>query len=139
MTSKTLFLTVLPFHFLVLLLVGSAAVLWRKPEWWPYTFALFCGALCGFIDLHSDEVQFPALLLLAFSFFLGFNHPRSAWRWGILIGIWIPLVQPLRLVSPELPAQGLIEMTPSLLSFVFSFVGAYGGALVNSSQTLSTT
>ena len=129
MNLRTLYLTVVPFHMLVVLLVASAVLLWRNPRMWSYAFAIFCGFLAAFLDLHSDEVQFSALLLFAFSFFLGFTNASSAWRWGLLVGMWIPLVQPLRLAASD-DAFSISGSLFSLMAFVFSFAGSYCGAVL---------
>ena len=129
MNSRILYLTVIPFHLLLVVLISSAVILWRKPHVWPYALATFCGFLVAFIDIHSDEIQFPALLLLAFSFFLGFINASSAWRWGLLVGLWVPLVQPLRSIGSQ-DADNVSVLLPSLAGFVFSFAGAYGGAVL---------
>lgn len=129
MNPKTLYFTLVPFHMLVVLLVASAVLLWRNPRMWPYAFATFCGFLAAFLDLHSDEIQLPALLMLAFSFFLGFTNASSAWRWGLLVGIWIPLVPPLRFVGSD-DVFSISGSLFSLMAFAFSFAGAHGGAVL---------
>ena len=78
--SQQLWFTVIAFHTIVLFLPFSMMILYRRPKSWNSIFALFLGLVVAFIDLQTDEVQFPSLLLLAFGFFLGFAQPKRAWE-----------------------------------------------------------
>jgi hypothetical protein len=108
----------------------SALILYRKPGSWPYLFSLFNGLLIAFVDLGAGEVQVPALLLLAFTFFLGFASPGAAWRWGIITGIWVPVFHVVRMSLERNPDASLTEVWGSLLALVFSFAGSYGGSFI---------
>lgn len=117
------------FHLLVLVLLAIAVVLCFRRQLWLPLLALFLGLLIGFIDLLSREPQLPALMLLAAGFFVAYAQPRHAWRWALLIGIWVPAGGLIRwaLKTPAAeptvhPAAGLLALAPALL-------GAYGGAL----------
>ena len=79
MNAQVLF-TMVWFHTLVLFLPLSMFLLYRWPSLWHHLLAIFLGIITGLIDLRSDEVQFPALLLIIFGFFLGFSQPTRAWR-----------------------------------------------------------
>jgi hypothetical protein len=43
-------------------------------------------------DLRTDDPQLPVLLLLTFGLFLGFAQPQAAWRWALVLGLWIPFL-----------------------------------------------
>src|SRR5712691_9745645 len=90
MSTQTLW-TVLGFNSLVLVLPVAMLLLWWRPQLWLTMLTLFAGMLTGFIAPRSEELQFPLLLLIAFGFFAGFVQPRHAWRWALLLGIWIPI------------------------------------------------
>lgn len=127
--SHQLWLTIIQFHTLALILPLSAALLFKRPKLWNTMFSLFLGLLVAYIDLHSDEVQFTALLLLAFGFFLGFAEPTRAWKQALLLGVWVPLAQLTRTVFEN---QGTLlpEGVGSLPALLFSFAGTYSGVLV---------
>ena len=61
-----------------------------------YSIAIVLGLAVAFVDLAApfgdDSSKLTLLLLIAFSGVLAFVQPKRPWRWGILIGIWLPLV-----------------------------------------------
>ena len=101
-----------------------------KQSWWekygPYLLAMALGLLAGYVDFHSEEVQPAALLLLVFSFGVGFVYPVRAWRWGVLMGVCIPLAITIgyalgfKPVYPAHPLSAFIAVIPAL-------IGAYCG------------
>jgi hypothetical protein len=74
-------------------------------------------------------VQVPALLLITFGMFLGFAEPARAWRWALLLGLWVPV---LGLIAHSLGlSEGtLSDVLLSTLAVGFALAGAYAGALV---------
>ena len=130
MSTETLF-TVVIFNSLVLFVPIAMLLLYLRPQLWHYLFALFLGLVIGWMDMHSVEVQPTVLLLLVFGMFLGFAQPRHAWRWALLLAVWVPLggflaqFAGLRTAAPAEP--GVIA---SFIAFIPAFVGAYGGVLV---------
>lgn len=125
-----LWFTIISFNVMAAYIPFSALILYRRPGTWPYLFSLFSGLLIAFIDLGAGEVQVPALLLLTFTFFLGFASPRAAWRWGIITGIWVPVFHIVRMSLEKNPGVSLAEGWGSLLALVFSFAGSYGGSFI---------
>jgi hypothetical protein len=129
---RDILFTVVVFNSLLLFVPIAMLLLYMRPRLWHYLFALFLGLVIGWLDLHSVEVQPTVLLLLVFGLFLGFAQPRHAWRWALLLAIWVPLggfaaqVAGLRTAAPAEP--GVIA---SFIAFIPALVGAYGGALVN--------
>jgi hypothetical protein len=123
-----LWLTIVSFNSMAAYIPLSALILYRRPALWPYLFSLFNGLLVAFIDLGAGEVQVPALLLLAFTFFTGFASPGGAWRWGIITGIWVPVFQVVRMSFEISPAISIPEVWGSLLAVGFAFAGSYGGS-----------
>jgi hypothetical protein len=122
--------TVIVFNSLVLFVPVAALLLLRWPRLWHILFALFLGALAGWTDLRTDEVQLPALLLITFSFFLGFAQPRHAWRWGLILGLWVPIMEYAALAA-GLRATPASDVLGSFLALVFALVGAYAGVFCN--------
>ena len=52
----------------------------------PIAGALVFGLLAGWLDVNSQEVQLPALMVIAFSAAFGSMSPRRAWLIGLLMG-----------------------------------------------------
>src|SRR5512143_3290632 len=99
-----------------------------RKSWLTLGLALGFGALLGYIDLNSNEVQLPMFCLLLFSFTLGVCQPKAAWRWGILMGLSLPIAYfvafatNLRVVdAPRYPITLIVLVIPGLIA-------AYGGA-----------
>src|SRR5438874_3980652 len=128
MSSQTLW-TVLNFNGLVLAFLLMMLALSARPQWWQAMLTLFAGLLIGFMEPRTEEIIFIVFLLFAFGFFAGFVQPRGAWRWAILLAMWVPLnelfalVMNVRLVEPPNPAAGLFAFVPALL-------GTYMGVLL---------
>lgn len=93
--------------------------------------AVVLGLCAGWVDFHNNEPQPAALLLLIFGFLLGCIQPRSAWRWGILLGMGLPAtyiiahsfgLKPVEPLQPNVLA-GLLAILPAT-------IGAYVGAAI---------
>jgi len=97
---------------------------------WPfYLLAAVCGALTGWADVEVNDLLFTALLVLSACILLGILRPRWPWRWVLVVGLFIPLV--------EFAAYFLLTVKPSraqvygsFLAFLPGFAGAYGGSLM---------
>jgi hypothetical protein len=130
MSRDTLF-TVIIFYSLVLFIPVSGLLLLMRPQLWHYLLAVFLGLIVGWFDLHTDEVSLTILLLVVLAMFLGFAKPKHAWRWALLLAVWVPLgglaagALGFKVVTPQ------PNWIPSLFAFVPALIGAYGGALVN--------
>src|SRR5512140_3503620 len=129
--SDKLILTIVSFNTMALLLPVCMFVLYKKPKYWHTTLTLFLGFLVGFIDLESDEVILPVLLLLAFGFFIGFSNREYAWAYALMIAVWVPVGAFIHLwLQPE-PARGLQEGFGACISFLPAFLGVYSGVFVH--------
>ncbi len=122
--------TVIGFHLLVVLFPVTIFVLWKWPATWHIMLALFLGVLIGYLNLHSDEIQFPALLLLVLGFFIGFSHPHDAWVFALLLAMWIPIGQFLSTYFYDRTDRFVQEGILSLIAFVPAFAGTYAGVAV---------
>jgi hypothetical protein len=123
-----LWLTVVTFHLMVLLVPAALVVLYCRPSLWHSMLAFSSGMLVGFINLHTAETQVPALLLLLFGLFLGFDRPARAWCWALLLAFWVPVGSFGRILFGDGGGALVNEGVGSLLAFVFSFAGSYLGA-----------
>jgi len=128
MTDHNLIPPVIWFNALLLSVPLMIGVLAWRPALWPHVFSAFLGVVVAIVDSASDEVQFPALLLVVFGLFLGFAHPVRAWRWGVFLGASIPIFAWTSLLFQLGAPHPLAERISSLIAFMPSFIGAYGGA-----------
>ena len=130
MPTQTLW-TVLSFNALVAVFALMALALVWRPAWWLPMLCTFAGMLIGFMSPRTEEISFIVFLLIAFGFFAGFIQPRHAWRWALLLAIWVPLNEAFalslgaRTVAPP-------NLLASLVAFVPAFVGTYAGVLAQS-------
>ncbi|MEK7672090.1 MAG: hypothetical protein AAB344_07710 [Bacteroidota bacterium] len=122
--------TMIGFHLLVIFLPISMVVLFKWPQAWHHMIALFLGLLTGYINLASDEVQFPALLLIAFGFFIAFSHPKGAWQFALLLAIWIPVGELVRSLLEGNIEAILQEGFLPFVAFVPALLGTYAGITI---------
>ena len=88
--------------------------------------AILLGAIAGYVDLHEEDVQTPALLVTSFAFFLGFARPRAAWAWGLIIGLSIPAAHLIaRMVGYRPPYP--VSLPTTFLAVAFALAAAYVG------------
>jgi len=99
----------------------------RKADITAYGLALVLGISSGLVEIALGDVLVTTLLVLASTMVLGFIRPNRAWRWLIVVGACVPLV--------ELAAWVLLSWRPyraqvweSGLGFVTGIAGCYGGA-----------
>jgi hypothetical protein len=92
-----------------------------------YLLAAGFGVLAGWIDIKVGDLLFTALIVLASCMALGFVRPRKPWRWVVLIGMFVPIVEGLAyVVLAQKPERA--QIYESFLAFLPGIVGAYGGA-----------
>jgi len=92
-----------------------------------YLLAAALGVLAGWIDIKVGDLLLTAMIVLAACMVLGFVRPRHPWRWVLLIGIFVPMVELLAyLLLSQKPARA--QIYESFLAFLPGVVGAYGGA-----------
>lgn len=128
MPPQTLF-TVIIFNLMILFLPVAAFLLFKWPRLWHLLLALHLGLLVGLTDLRTDDPQLPALLLITFGLFLGFAQPRAAWRWALVLGLWIPVLGLIARTAGVTNAQ-LSDVLVSLVGLVPALVGVYAGVFV---------
>lgn len=92
---------------------------------------LTLGLTAGACGARGDDEIAPALLL-AGGFLLGFSAPHRAWRWGLLVGVCVPVAW---FAWTTLFAwQAIARPSPGEFSDLASplpaFLGAYVGVLL---------
>jgi hypothetical protein len=98
-----------------------------KSDAWVYFFAVLLGICAGLIQIKIGDVLMTTLFVLISTLVLGFIRPRRAWRWILIVGACVPLIQLaayLLLTQKPYPAQ----IWESGLGFVTGVVGCYSGA-----------
>jgi hypothetical protein len=128
--SKQVLLTVILFYSLVLFIPIAAALLYVRPRLWHYLLALFLGIVVGWWDLGATDVQGIVLLLLVLGLFMGFAQPKQAWRWALLLAMFVPSIA-FAAVALGVKTFSANETLGSMIAFLPALIGAYSGALVS--------
>jgi len=93
-----------------------------------YIIGAFLGLCAGLLDAKIGDLLLTALFVLASTMLLGALRPERPWRWVIVVGMFVPIVQMLAyLFLTEKPYRA--QIYESFLGFLTGIVGAYGGAV----------
>jgi hypothetical protein len=93
-----------------------------------YLLAALAGAAAGWVDIKVGDLLLTAMVVLAANMLLGFLSPRKPWRWVVLVGVFVPLVEWLAyFFLSEKPERA--QIYESFLAFVPGIAGAYGAAV----------
>ena len=92
-----------------------------------YLLAAAFGVIAGWIDVKVGDLLFTAMLVLASCMGLGFVRPRKPWRWVVLVGMFVPIMEWFAYaILAQKPERA--QIYESFLAFLPGIVGAYGGA-----------
>jgi len=92
-----------------------------------YLLASGFGVLAGWIDIKFSDLLFTALIVLLSCMLLGFVRPKNAWRWVVLVGIFVPLTDWFAFaVLSQKPERA--QIYEAFLAFLPGIVGAYSGS-----------
>ena len=93
-----------------------------------YLLAAISGAAAGWLDIKVGDLLLTAMVVLAANMLLGFLSPRKPWRWVVLVGVFVPVVEWLAYYFlSEKPERA--QIYESFLAFVPGIAGAFGGAV----------
>jgi hypothetical protein len=93
-----------------------------------YLLASMLGALAGWLDIKVGDLLLTAMVVLAANMLLGFLSPRKPWRWVVLIGVFVPVVEWLAyFFLTQKPERS--QIYESFLAFLPGIAGAFGGAV----------
>jgi hypothetical protein len=93
-----------------------------------YLLAAASGVLAGWLDIKIGDLLLTAMVVLVANMLLGILSPRKPWRWVLLVGIFVPLVEWLAyFFLAEKPQRA--QIYESFLAFVPGIAGAFGGAV----------
>jgi hypothetical protein len=86
------------------------------------------GLFAGYLDVKFSDLLLTALFVLAATMLLGALRPDRPWRWTILVGLFVPLVQLLAFFwLTQKPYRA--QIYESFLGLLTGIAGAYGGAV----------
>lgn len=122
--------TAVSFYSLVMFFFISVVLTYIFPKRWHILLTVLLGLITAFIDVRSSEVSFSILLLLAFSFFLGFSKATMPLRVAFLLAVWIPLSAFVRLALFGPSNALLTEGVGSFVAFIPAIIGSYLGAFI---------
>jgi hypothetical protein len=93
-----------------------------------YLLAALSGALAGWLDIKVGDLLLTAMVVLSANMLLGFLSPRKPWRWVVLVGLFVPVVEWLAYwFLTQKPERA--QIYESFLAFLPGIAGAYGGAV----------
>jgi len=93
-----------------------------------YVLAIVAGALAGWLDIKVGDLLLTAMVVLAANMLLGFLSPREPWRWVVIVGVSVPLVEWLAYAFlTQKPERA--QIFESFLAFLPGIAGAYSGAM----------
>jgi len=93
-----------------------------------YLVAVLSGMAAGWLDIKVGDLLLTAMVVLAANMALGFLSPRAPWRWVVLVGVFVPVVEWLAyFYLSEKPERA--QIYESFLAFVPGIAGAFGGAV----------
>ena len=92
-----------------------------------YLLAGLSGALAGWLDIKVGDLLLTAMVVLAANMLLGFLSPRRPWRWVLIVGLFVPVVEWMAYwLLTEKPDRA--QIYESFLAFLPGIAGAFGGA-----------
>ncbi len=93
-----------------------------------YLLAALSGLLAGWLDIKVGDLLLTAMVVLAACMLLGILSPRRPWRWVLLVGVFVPVVEWLAyFFLSQKPERA--QIYESFLAFVPGIAGAFGGAM----------
>ena len=93
-----------------------------------YLLAALSGALAGWLDIKVGDLLLTAMVVLAACMLFGILSPRKPWRWVLLVGVFVPVMEWLAYFFLSQKPQRA-QIYESFLAFVPGIAGAFGGAM----------
>ncbi len=102
----------------------------RKPggDTFYYLLAALSGALAGWLDIKVGDLLLTAMVVLAANMLLGFLSPSRPWRWVLIVGVFVPVMEWLAyFYLSQKPERA--QIYESFLAFMPGIAGAFGGSI----------
>lgn len=97
-------------------------------DFFYYLLAGLLGVLAGWVDIKVGDLLFTAMIVLASCMLLGFLRPRHPWRWVLIVGIFVPILEwAAYIFLRQKPERA--QVYESFLAFMPGIAGAFGGSL----------
>src|SRR5260370_19516101 len=93
-----------------------------------YWLAALAGAMAAWVDIKVGDLLLTAMVVVAANMLLGILRPRKPWRWVLLVGVFVPVVEWLAyFFLSQKPERA--QIYESFLAFVPGIAGAFRGAV----------
>ena len=94
-----------------------------------YVLGTILGICAGILEVALGDLLLTALFVLASTLLLGALRPERPWRWIVVVGVLVPLVELFAyLWLGHKPYRA--QIYESCLGFLTGIAGAYGGSVV---------
>jgi cell division protein FtsW (lipid II flippase) len=99
-----------------------------ESDGWVYVLGAGLGIAAGALDVKVGDLLVTALFVLASTMLLALLRPERPWRWVLIVGVFVPVLQLLAYVFlTEKPYRA--QIYESFLGFLTGIAGAYGGSV----------
>lgn len=95
-------------------------------EWIAYLLAIATGFGGGVLEVWLGDLSSTALIVAATAMALGCAWPRRPWRWGIAVGLGVPLA--VLVEWNQHPGRGMLYGSFAMLAP--ALVAAFGGSFL---------
>lgn len=93
-----------------------------------YLLGVLFGFCTGILEVTVGDLLATAIFVMASTMVLGFLRPKRAWRWILVVAVFVPLIRlAAYLLLMQRPYRA--QVWESALGFLTGIAGAYGGAL----------
>ena len=94
-----------------------------------YGLAVLLGIGAGILEVTVGDILATALFVLVSTLILGLLRPRNAWRWIVVVGLFVPMARVAAyLILGQKPYRA--QIWASGLGFVTGIAGSYAGAML---------
>jgi hypothetical protein len=93
-----------------------------------YIIGLLSGAGVGYVDVRVEDLLLTAVLIACACMLLGFMRPQRAWRWVVLVPLFIPVGQVL---AYKVAGQRItrMDLSETFVALIPAIAGAACGAV----------
>ena len=95
-----------------------------------YIAAVLLGIGAGLLEIRFEDLLITAIFVMICTMVLGFLRPKLPWRWTVIVGACIPLVQAWAYAF-HTQKTNRAEWWESGLGFLIGIAGAYCGSFTN--------
>jgi|SRR5579863_8474037 len=94
-----------------------------------YLLGAGLGIGAGILDVMVGDLLLTALFVLCATMLLAGLRPERPWRWIIVVGIFVPILQGMAYLFLTVKPYRA-QIYESFLGFLTGIAGAYGGAVM---------